>query len=90
MIDAERVGRAAVLIGAGRARAEDPVDPAVGIVLLERPGARVVRGQPVVELHVGDGTAVEPALALALEAIELSDGPPRIPPLDVASVPEAA
>ncbi|HEY2369572.1 MAG TPA: thymidine phosphorylase [Polyangiaceae bacterium] len=50
--DALAIGRAAVAMGAGRARAEDVVDPAVGISVLAKPGDRVERGQPLAALHV--------------------------------------
>ena len=38
--DAERVGRATVVLGAGRDRVEDGVDPAVGVVLRANPATR--------------------------------------------------
>jgi pyrimidine-nucleoside phosphorylase len=50
--DALAIGRAAVAMGAGRARAEDVVDPTVGISVLAKPGDRVERGQPLAALHV--------------------------------------
>ncbi len=50
--DALVIGLAAVAMGAGRARAEDVVDPAVGISVLAKPGDRVERGQPLAALHV--------------------------------------
>src|SRR5205085_457076 len=37
-LDAELIGRASVALGAGRDRVEDPVDPAVGIMVLAKPG----------------------------------------------------
>lgn len=50
--DALVIGLAAVAMGAGRARAEDVVDPTVGISVLAKPGDRVERGQPLAALHV--------------------------------------
>lgn len=38
--------------GAGRRRAEDPVDPAVGLEILVQVGQRVERGQPLARAHV--------------------------------------
>jgi pyrimidine-nucleoside phosphorylase len=51
-IDALEIGLAAVAMGAGRRRAEETVDPAVGIEILAKPGARVERGQPLARLHL--------------------------------------
>ena len=46
-IDAMSVGLAAWRLGAGRARKEDPVQAAAGVMLRVRPGDRVVTGQPL-------------------------------------------
>src|SRR5204863_8442596 len=40
-LDAELVGRASAALGAGRDRVEDPIDPAVGIMLRAKPGDEV-------------------------------------------------
>jgi pyrimidine-nucleoside phosphorylase len=50
-IDAFALGLLAVSMGAGRTRAEDPVDPAVGIELRVRPGDPVTAGEPLAWLH---------------------------------------
>ena len=50
-IDAFALGVAAMKLGAGRAKAEDRVDPAVGIEVLAHVGDRVDVGQPVARLH---------------------------------------
>ncbi|MEA5642395.1 thymidine phosphorylase, partial [Cutibacterium granulosum] len=49
-IDAMSVGIAAWRLGAGRARKEDPVQAAAGVLLRVRPGDRVVTGQPLATL----------------------------------------
>jgi pyrimidine-nucleoside phosphorylase/thymidine phosphorylase len=49
----EAIGLAAVALGAGRARVEDPVDPAVGIVVHRKLGDRVARGEPIATGQVG-------------------------------------
>jgi len=54
VIDTEAVGLASVALGAGRARTEDRVDPAVGIVVHKKLGDAVERGEPLATIHHGD------------------------------------
>lgn len=61
-LDALEVGRLCVELGAGRAKAGDPVDFAVGVECLRKEGAVVESGEPVLRVHSRD--AVE-AHALA-------------------------
>lgn len=61
-IDALSVGRAAMLLGAGRASKEDTIDPAAGVVLLKKPGDPVKAGEPVARLHTGDVRRIPAAL----------------------------
>jgi thymidine phosphorylase len=61
-IDARAVGDAAWRLGAGRARKEDPVSPAAGIVLLKTAGDTVNAGDPLMELHLDDTSRLQGAL----------------------------
>jgi thymidine phosphorylase len=65
-LDAYPVGVAAWRLGAGRARKEDPVQHAAGVLCLAKPGDRVSAGQPLLELRTDDPSLVPAALA-ALE-----------------------
>ncbi|HZT75765.1 MAG TPA: thymidine phosphorylase [Vicinamibacterales bacterium] len=85
-LDAELVGRASVVLGAGRDKVEDAVDPAVGILLQAKPGDRVRAGQPILELHYRDRSRLESAVALASRAITIGDAPPARQPLVVGEV----
>ena len=85
-IDAELVGRASGALGAGRDRVVDPVDHAVGIMVLARPGDPVKRGDPIFELQYRDRGRLEPALSLAARAVVIDDSPPRPRPLIVSEV----
>ena len=80
-IDTEAVGIAAMVLGAGRARKEDDIDPAVGIVLRKKLGDRVVRGEPLCVLHVNDLARVDAARARFLGAYPLGDAAPVVAPL---------
>jgi pyrimidine-nucleoside phosphorylase len=75
-VNAELVGRASVALGAGRDRVEDPVDPAVGIMVVAKPGDAVREGAPVLELHYRDRARLDAALRLASQAITIGDEPP--------------
>ena len=80
-LDAEAVGRAAVLLGAGRDRADAPIDPAVGILLLARPGDTVEAGQPVLELLYRSAAALEAARSIAAGAMRVGEHAPDAGPL---------
>ncbi len=67
-IDAEALGLAAVALGAGRARVEDRVDPAVGLVVHKRLGDPVARGEPLCTVHEGDRSEPRARVAARVEA----------------------
>ena len=50
-LDALEIGRLCVELGAGRARAGDAVDFAVGVECLRKQGGRVAKGEPMVRVH---------------------------------------
>lgn len=79
--DARGLGRAAFVLGAGRRRAEDPVDFGVGLKVYGRPGAKVEVGEPLVEVLHRDGYALDEAIAMCRGAMVLGDEAPRVPPL---------
>jgi pyrimidine-nucleoside phosphorylase len=79
-IDAELVGRASVLLGAGRDRVDAAIDLAAGIMVLHKPGDRVHAGEPILELHFNAGR-VDDAAALASSAIHVGDTAPAAPVL---------
>jgi pyrimidine-nucleoside phosphorylase len=84
--DAFELGRAAFVLGAGRRRAEDPVDFGVGLRCLVKPGDRVARGQPLVSLVHRAGRALEEARALCADAVQVGDAPVHPAPLVHARV----
>ena len=86
VVDAELVGRASVMLGAGRDRVEDAVDPAVGIMAVAKPGAEVRVGDPVLELHYRDSGRRDQALALLSHAIVVGETSPTWRPVLVGEV----
>jgi thymidine phosphorylase len=80
-LDALAVGVAAWRLGAGRARKEDPVSAAAGVVCVAKPGDAVVAGAPVLELHTDDDATIDGALAALDGALDIGDDAPPSAPL---------
>jgi len=70
------VGTAAWRLGAGRARKEDAVSAAAGVICLAKPGDAVRKGQPLLELRADDETRFGPALAALATAVTVDEQPP--------------
>jgi pyrimidine-nucleoside phosphorylase len=75
------IGRAAMTLGAGRARKQDPVDHAVGVVLVHKVGDRVEQGEPLARVHGRDRESVARALDEVATAYEIGDEPVERPAL---------
>jgi len=67
-LDALEIGRLCVELGAGRAKASDDVDFAVGVECLRKEGDKVAQGESILRVH--SRTAVNPAV-LASRILEL-------------------
>ena len=80
-IDAELAGLAAVELGAGRARKEDAVDHAAGLLLRKRPGDEVREGEALAELHAADAARLDAGEARLRAAFVFADAPPPRRPL---------
>jgi pyrimidine-nucleoside phosphorylase len=79
-LDTEALGRAAVLLGAGRLRAEDSVDAAVGFTVLRTRGDSVRRGEPLVRVHHQSDTSLNEVMARVKGAYHIGDvAPPSVP-----------
>lgn len=74
-IDAEKVGLAAMHLGAGRSRMDDVIDPAVGCIVLAPVGCEVQAGAGLVEIHYRDADRLAVALRLFTEAWTVEDRP---------------
>ncbi len=79
--DALSIGRAAVAMGAGRTRADQTIDPGVGIFVDKKPGDRVERGEPLARLRVRDRSRAQPIVERIRDAFVVSDAPIAIGPL---------
>jgi pyrimidine-nucleoside phosphorylase len=76
-IDAEDVGRAAVLLGAGRDTMEKSIDPAVGVILERKVGERVPAGGRLCTLYYTAETHVAEAAELVEDAFHISAAAPE-------------
>jgi len=80
-IDAECIGRASMLLGAGRERLDTPIDYGAGILLRAGIGESVEAGQALAQLCIGRHARLEDARALAASAFVIGDAPPPPRPL---------
>ncbi len=76
-LDAELIGRAAAVLGAGRDRIDTPVQHAAGLEILAPLGARVSAGDPVLILACDEEARLAPAEALIAEAVTIAEEGPR-------------
>ncbi|MCS6954323.1 MAG: thymidine phosphorylase [Bryobacterales bacterium] len=76
-IDAEDVGRASALLGAGRNTKEDQVDPAVGVILDVKVGDRVEAGSVLCRLYYTSEDHLEEAAAVVEGAFRIASHPPE-------------
>jgi thymidine phosphorylase len=72
-LDAMAVGLAAWRLGAGRARKEDPVQAAAGVVMHAKPGDQVTEGQELLTLHTDEPGRFDRALAALEGGVVVSD-----------------
>jgi pyrimidine-nucleoside phosphorylase len=74
-VDALGVALAALHLGAGRAKAEDPVDHAVGVDDLAKAGDRVEAGGALCTIHANSEHAAKEAADILMRAIVVGDAP---------------
>ncbi|WP_195571086.1 pyrimidine-nucleoside phosphorylase [Paenibacillus sp. 1001270B_150601_E10] len=85
-IEAESIGIAAMLLGAGRETKESKIDLAVGIDLRKKVADEVKAGDVLAVLHVNDEARVEEASARIVQAYQLSQTAVEEKPLVYAIV----
>jgi pyrimidine-nucleoside phosphorylase len=80
-VDAMGVALAALRLGAGRAKAEDKIDPAVGVDELVKVGEPVKAGDPLCLIHANDERALAEAKAMLEKAIVVGASAGKSPKL---------
>jgi pyrimidine-nucleoside phosphorylase len=74
----EQVGTACVILGGGRERKEDSVDPSVGIVLHKKVGDRVAAGEPLATIYYNAESRAARARQLIEMSCAIADAPPSV------------
>ncbi len=78
----EQLGIACVVLGGGREKKEDSVDPGVGLEFHKRIGVAVRRGEPLCTIHYNSDARLDEARRLAETAYAIGPRPPAtLPPL---------
>jgi pyrimidine-nucleoside phosphorylase len=85
-MQAELIGRAAQVLGAGRATKEDTIDPAVGLIMHKRVGDPIEKGEAICTLYVNDETNLDDAVLTMQEAVSIGRKPDRITPMVYAVI----
>ncbi|MEN3043775.1 MAG: thymidine phosphorylase [Candidatus Hydrothermales bacterium] len=71
-IDAKIVGEAARILGAGRLKKEDKIDPVAGIILHKKTGSYVKKGEKIFEIRTNSENKVEEAKKLLLNSLDFN------------------
>jgi pyrimidine-nucleoside phosphorylase len=77
----DEIGVSALLLGAGRMRKEDRIDPAVGIWLSKRIGDPVSKGEELAVFHVNSEASLDESLRRFRDALDIGPEKPELPPL---------
>ena len=71
-VDAEKIGKACLLLGAGRVVVTDKIDYAVGVSGLVKSGEQVEQGQALMEVHASDEKRLAEAWPVLESAVSIA------------------
>ena len=74
-LQCEQVGTACVILGGGRERKEDSVDPAVGIVVHKKVGDAVAEGEALATIHYNGESRATRARQLLKQSYQIAESP---------------
>ena len=80
-IDARELGVAAAVLGAGRFKKDDVIDPRVGILMKKRCGDKVSEGEPFAVIYANDEAKLRSAKEMIEKAISITEEKPGDLPL---------
>ena len=76
-MDAEAVGTASMILGAGRERMDSIIDPAAGIILKKKSGDFVDKGEVICSFCTHDDALVGKARKLFISGLRFGENPPE-------------
>jgi thymidine phosphorylase len=79
--NAEMIGTAAMMLGAGRATADDIIDPRAGIVLYKKPSDKLKKGDVIATLHTERPETIKAAAKVFSDALTFTDSTVERQPL---------
>jgi thymidine phosphorylase len=79
--DTREIGLISVALGAGRLKANDPVDHQAGIILRKKVGDRVNTGDILMEIHTNKSNILNHIKSRLKAAVKISTKPPQSPQL---------
>ena len=80
-INTEGVGTAAGILGAGRSKKEDDIDPCAGIILHKKLGQKVEAGESLATLYTSDKSLLDAGIRHLKTCYEIKDVPESVPEL---------
>ena len=80
-MNAEGIGTASVILGAGRVNPDDAIDYTAGIILNKKTGDYVKKGEEIALLHTSNESTIEDAEKRFIDSISFSDEKPQSKPL---------
>lgn len=86
---ANMIGTSAQLLGAGRAKKGDIIDPSTGLIMHIRRGDCVSPGNPIATMYVNDDSHLNVAKHMLLDSISILDEPPTPMPMVYKEVDKA-
>ncbi len=76
-MQAETIGSASVVLGAGREKKDDIIDYSAGIILCKKTGDKVAKGEKIAEFHLSDKSRLPQAEKMFLSAVTIGDTAPE-------------
>jgi len=82
----ELVGKASMLLGAGRETKDGQLDHSAGMILYKKTGEYVKKGEMIAELHTSSRHLLPEAEAMLMQAYDISSEAPQPRPLILARI----
>ena len=88
-LDTEKIGKAAMILGAGREKKEDNIDYSAGIILRKKTGDSVKKGELIATFYSSDRKKCVESEKISNQAIVFRNEAPVMCPLVQAKVTES-